>query len=105
MLYTVLNKSNLRNISMKYNYIIFKIYPVLYFTFDRLYIFTDIMKLSVTSFRAHSSAQKKILKYQNHLNYVTTHLPVVPNINASSSTVSSYLFFAFTLCIKLLYRY
>lgn len=46
------------------------------------------MKLSVTSFRAHSSAQKKILKYQNQLNYVTTHLPVVPNINSSSSTVS-----------------
>lgn len=49
------------------------------------------MKLSVTSFRAHSSAQKKILKYQNQLNYVTTHVPVVPNIN-SSSTVSTFLF-------------
>ncbi|XP_025420097.1 uncharacterized protein LOC112690326 isoform X4 [Sipha flava] len=44
------------------------------------------MKLSVTSFRAHSSAQKKILKYQNQLNYVTPHVSVVPNINSSSST-------------------
>ncbi|CAH1737556.1 unnamed protein product [Aphis gossypii] len=44
------------------------------------------MKLSVTSFRAHSSAQKKILKYQNQLNYVTTHCPVVPSINSQSPT-------------------
>lgn len=46
------------------------------------------MKLSVTSFRAHSSAQKKILNNQNQLNYVTTHLPVVPSINSASDSVS-----------------
>ncbi|XP_050442387.1 uncharacterized protein LOC126846692 [Adelges cooleyi] len=44
------------------------------------------MKLSVTSFRAHSSAQKKILKYQNQLNYIAPHVSVVPSINSPSST-------------------
>jgi len=63
------------------------------------------MKLSVTSFRAHSSAQKKILKYQNHLNYVSTHLSVAPNINSSSSTVSILVLFYYITMHVVIYEF